>query len=310
MRLKFIVSTCTSILIIYSVVFSEQNKFPSLRGPYLGQKPPGMIPERFAPDIITEAPHSVAVFSPDGLEVFWVPWSTLKMKTMKQIDGVWTKPQTVSFALDYDAENPMFTADGNRLFFTSTRPLKAEGLKVRKKFWRENIWYVNREQGDGWSEPIPLDPEVNSRDLHWQVSVENRNNLYFSAKNGENRSDIFRSLLINGRYTSTERLAEPINTKGDEDTPFISPDGSYLIFARKPGDDTFADLYISFYRQDGLWSDVIGFGKEINTKSHEVYPHVTKDGKYLFFISMRTGKPAIYWMNAEIIEELKPKDLK
>jgi hypothetical protein len=153
MKLKVIF---IGVLLLDSLVFSSyahQDDFTALKGPYLGQKPPGMIPEIFAPDIITNAPHSVAVFSSDGLEVFWVPWSTLKMKTMKLIDGVWTKPQTVSFALDYDAEKPMFTADGTRLFFTSTRPLKAEGLKLREKFRRENIWYVDREPRGDWSEP-------------------------------------------------------------------------------------------------------------------------------------------------------------
>ena len=33
------------------------------------------------------------------------------------------------------------------------------------------------------------------------------------------------------------------------------------------------------------------------------------DGKYLFFTSRRRGKADIYWVDAKIIEDLKPKNL-
>jgi len=304
------------MITVVSLGFIQAQKkskdFPVLKGPYLGQKTPGMIPEIFAPEVITKAPHSVAVFSPDGCEVFYVPWSTLKMETMRQINGVWTKPKTVSFASEHDAENPWFTADGTRMYFTSTRPLEAEGLKGKEKFWQENIWYVDRKR-DGWSEPVSLGPEVNSLDLHWQFSIDEQNEvLYFSASIGESggESDIYKSEFIDGRYTSPEKLGEAINTQGDEDTPFIASDGSYLIFARKPGADTTADLYISFRNKNGTWMDAVSLGSPINSDAHEVCPVVTRDGKYLFFNSMRSGKPQIFWVDAKIIENLKRKKFK
>jgi Tol biopolymer transport system component len=298
--------------VLLSIIFvlmgrAQQEDFPVLKGPYLGQKPAGMTPEIFAPQIITEAPHSVAVFSPDGREVFWVPWSTLRMKTMEQINGIWTKPDVVSFASEYDAENPWLTADGARMYFTSTRPLESEELNGKAKFWRENIWYVNREQ-DGWSEPIPLGSEVNSKDLHWQFSIDDRNgDLYFSASSRKDGggSDIYRSAFSNGRYAEPMVLGEAINTRGDEDTPCIASDGSYLIFARKPGPDTLADLHISFRSHDGSWQKAVCLNQPINSEAHEVCPVVTRDGKYLFFISMRSGKPEIYWVDASIIEEFR-----
>lgn len=42
---------------------------------YLGQKPPGMIPEMFAPGIISKAGfhlHSCVAFSPDGKYIFFL----------------------------------------------------------------------------------------------------------------------------------------------------------------------------------------------------------------------------------------------
>jgi Tol biopolymer transport system component len=308
---KLILISCL-LLIAAIPINAQQSNFPKLTGPYLGQKPPGMTPEVFTSEVITKATHSVAVFSPDGCEVFYVPWSTLKMETMKQKNGVWTKPRTVLIASEHDAENPWFTADGIRMFFTSTRPLEAKGLKGKEKFWNENIWYVDREQ-DGWSEPVPLGPEVNSMDLHWQFSIDDHNNdLFFSASSEESGggSDIYKSVFTDGRYTHPVKLSEVINTEGDEDTPFIASDGRYLIFARKPGADTFGDLYISFRNKDGSWMDAVCLGSPINSEAHEVCPQITRDGKYFFFISMRSGKPQIYWVDAKVIEELKPDELK
>jgi Tol biopolymer transport system component len=83
-----------------------------------------------------------------------------------------------------------------------------------------------------------------------------------------------------------------------------------LIFSHKPGTDTTSDLFISFRNRDGTWRDAIRLGRNINSDAHEVCPVVTRDGKYIFFISMKSGKPQMYWVDAKIINELKPEELK
>ncbi len=59
-------------------------------------------------------------------------------------------------------------------------------------------------------------------------------------------------------------------------------------------------LYISFKKEDESWI----LAK--NTNIHGSLPEITADGKYFFF--SRGGD--IYWMDARIIEELKPDELK
>ncbi len=68
--------TIIGIMIMLGMIFSnctQQSDFPVLRGPYLGQKPPGDVPELFAPGIVSDVyfEHSGAVFTPDGKELFW-----------------------------------------------------------------------------------------------------------------------------------------------------------------------------------------------------------------------------------------------
>jgi 7,8-dihydropterin-6-yl-methyl-4-(beta-D-ribofuranosyl)aminobenzene 5'-phosphate synthase len=47
-----------------------------MRGPYLGQEPPGATPKAFAPGVISTSnlEHSAPAFSPDGREVYWSLW--------------------------------------------------------------------------------------------------------------------------------------------------------------------------------------------------------------------------------------------
>ena len=48
-------------------------------------------------------------------------------------------------------------------------------------------------------------------------------------------------------------------------------------------------------------------GARINTSSHEMSVSISPDGKYIFFGSFRNGNGDIYWVDAKIIDELKPK---
>jgi Tol biopolymer transport system component len=66
--------------------------------------------------------------------------------------------------------------------------------------------------------------------------------------------------------------------------PYISPDGSYLLFSRD------YDLFISFCARDGAWKEARKLDAPINSPSIEICPIISPDGKYLFFISQRGAK--------------------
>ena len=48
---------------------------------------------------------------------------------------------------------------------------------------------------------------------------------------------------------------------------------------------------------------------EIN-KGNALFPGLSPDGKYLFFVSLRTGWLDLYWVDTKIIDELKPEQSK
>ncbi len=89
-------------------------------------------------------------------------------------------------------------------------------------------------------------------------------------------------------------------TEQGDDSPFISPDGSYLLFTRsqKP-----AKLCISYRKKDGTWTPGRDLSEIIQSPGG-LNPFVTADGKYLFFV---VGGQ-IHWVDAGFIEDLRPKD--
>jgi hypothetical protein len=273
---------------------AQQRDFPVLEGPYLGQTPPGRIPELFAPEIVsTCSQHSSAYFSEDGKEVYFsrmLPQPQVIM-TMREENGRWIAPRIVCEGL-----TPGITPDGNTLFFST---------------WQ--LWKMVKAP-DGWTEPELLPPLINFQKRQDTPYAAAGGSLYFCSMFGD-ADGIYRAVLKEGEYLKPERIEYGISDKSANFSPYIAPDESYMIFSStRPGFGV-TDLYISFYNQDGSWTRPRNMGPGINTAAKEAFPFVTFDGKYLFFMSNRISKlnetpipdgaGNVYWVDAGIIEDFR-----
>ena len=310
-KLFFIVVILISFISTLAALTQESRKgksgFPILTGTYLGQKPPGMMPEVFAPGIIsTAATEGGSSFSPDGNFYFFArARSSLDgILIMQPINGVWTKPQLAPFSAGKHDWDFMLAPDGKTVFVASARPLR-KGESPTKD---HQIW-VSEKTDKGWSESRMLPSPVYSGQHDSYPSVTRDGTLYFfsNRSGGLGNGDIYRSRKTNGKYEEVENLSEPINTEHHEVDPFIAPDESYLIFCSdKPGGFGNEDIYITFQNKDGSWTKPVNMCGKINSPYDEYIPYITPDGKYFFFTTNKTGNRDIYWMDARIIEELKP----
>jgi hypothetical protein len=290
----------------------------SLSHQYLGQKPPGTTPELFAPGVIsTGKEHSAAMFTPDGREMYFgriMPTGIFGVI----FDGErWSDPELVSFSIDGVGLYPVLSADGNRLYFSSVRAPNEGGAQLSRGQY--HIWVSERTAG-GWGEPVHLDSAVNFGNHQSNPHPTDRGELYFSARNTANPAnsmDIFRAELINGEFTNCVALPEPINTDSPEHSPFVPPDGSFMIFSSFRGGYGRSDLFISFRQADDTWTTPLNMGPAINSAYKDEYPYVSPDGRYFFFNSNRPssindtaipdGPGNIYWVDASVIEELRAK---
>ena len=157
----------------------------------------------------------------------------------------------------------------------------------------EKIWVMEREN-DNWSEPKPLLPVINSLKIHWQFSVDRKGNLYFGVWKVDpligstTDFNIYYSKYENREYGKPEKLGPEINnSQFNQYSPFVAPDGSYLIFTRQSKisePQLILSIFISFREKDGSWSEAREIDEIIRMDNHDIaQPCVTPDGKYLVF---------------------------
>jgi len=310
---------------------NSMNDFPTQNDFYFSQEPPGETPEVFAPGIITHGFHELSItISPTNDEMFYIisdrGYTFYALVHLKREKNSWSKPFLANFAKNISVYSCCFTPDGKGLFFSTNRPVKDLDLNT-------NTWYVEKKKGV-WGKAQPIEQPFKSDSKQYVQTISNNNTLLLSRRVPERSYDIFSSAFIENQYQTPQPLKGKVNSKFDEIRPFISPDESYVIF-QSDRDSGFGqnDLWISFKEKNNHWSEPINLGKSINTSASDFGPSVTPDGKFLFFSSYlahdaesfknknyneliniyrspQNGYATLYWVNAKVIEELKPEHLK
>jgi Tol biopolymer transport system component len=301
-----------SLLVIESGAVQRES-FPVLKGPYLGQTPPGMRSEVFAPGIIStpDLYEMNSIFSPRGDEFYYVISTTAPeekaegvyfyvMMQTRLVNGTWTKPEQVPFSEEFSMVDIAFSPDGNRLYFCSDKPSPWTDAT------RLGIWYVERNGGRGWSEWINVGPPINSKGGVTQPTFTSEGTMVFPSmrEEGFGGVDIYSTELKNEIFSEPVNLGPAINTKYDEGNSFVSPDGSHLLFARwgmPESLDGGKGMYISFKNKDGSWTQAMN--TRPTTDLYGSLAALTPDGKFLFY--SREGD--IYWVDARIIDTLREK---
>ena len=299
MRKTILIVLLITVVNIFCSNISKNNK-------YFGQKPPGLIPIVFAPNkISTDKFEFAGTFSADGTEYYFTRRPTAKgsanriyYTSFNENNNSWTKPELAPFAKDIFEFEPHITSDNSQLFFASSRskPSKFKG--------NGEIWVTKRDNNKNkWTNPEYLDSPINDGFAMYLTSSKNKT-LYFTWFNKGNRG-IFKSNYKDGKYLKPEKLPEEINSNHAAH-PFISKDESFLIFDSQIAGRGKPELYISFKDKEGNWSKAIKFGAEINSTQTEMSASLSPDGKYLFFHRVVNGNGDIYWVDAKVIDELKP----
>lgn len=334
--MKTAISIICSLSLAATTLFPQPSDFPNLSGPYIGQKPPGMTLEILAPGVVsTGLEESIITFMPDSSECYWsILFSGFEtIVTSRLENGKWTQPEVAPFAGNYYDGWPAIQPDGKRMFFHSSRPLPDKTPGSSAEF---NIWVVERTEY-GWSEPSPIGAPVNGKENSACPSVTKDGTIYLSKRFSDKSEKICRSRLVNGRYQELEILPAVINTSNDNFHAVISPDESYLIRPLNQRADAIGggwNYYVSFRSHKDQWSELINLGAGVNSARCTGAPSISADGKYLFLqfwtppkevralerrytlkelVEKENRYPSgystdIYWISAQIIEGLKPKD--
>ena len=276
---------------------SGEDHWPELKGPYLGQKPPGNVPERFAPGVIcTDLDEYGCTFSPDGKQ-FYFTRTYINPKRHKILvtvweDTGWSRPREFQFKWDLSQGEPQFSPDGKKIFFGRLE----KGADDRLIPF---IWVASCKNGNIYK------PQHLMAGMYATASLNG--NLYFTdVSQSSDKYDIAISKFQEGKYLPAQVLGGGLKSPYQDAHPFVAADERYIIFdSNRPGGLGDNDLYICFRKNDGSWGEAINLGEPINSREYDAIPYISSDRKYLFFY--RTGD--IYWVDAKIIEELMPDKL-
>jgi hypothetical protein len=172
----------------------------------------------------------------------------------------------------------IYSSDGNTLY----------------TYKNDLIWKSILENGK-WSNLVELDENINSSQYNVpSVNLsEDGNTIYFVStrkKEGYGGKDIYKSIKNkDGKWNTAENLGDNINTKFDEDSPFISANGKTLYFASKGHSGMGGyDLFKSKLT-NGSWSKPENMGIPINSSLDDIYLILDADEKNGFFSSARDG---------------------
>jgi len=276
----------------------DKSDFPVLKGPYLGQKPPGITPEIFALGIVstTKGHEYTCSISPDGKEIYFNRGQIILFSSWDK-DG-WTKPIEVKFTEGYRAHETHVSRNNKKIYFGSWRPVPEKAECETPDY---GIWYVNRTK-EGWSKAQYLGYGMN-------VCTTLDGKIYLTdIRLPEENMGLVTVEITNNRISGYIKLIGGMNKPAADRAPgrhpCIAPDERFVIFDSYDKDGK-GRLYICYRKKDGTWSKACDLGDKINFEDH-ICASLSPDGKYIFY----HADSDIYWVRTDFIEELKSNALK
>ncbi|ELR69993.1 hypothetical protein C900_04420 [Fulvivirga imtechensis AK7] len=195
--------------------------------------------------------------------------------------GVWSQPQPIKITSNYNVGTAGISADGQRMLIFIGG---AEGTG--------NLYSIDKS-GTEWSNPITMGSQINSRSLETTASITpDGKTLYFASNRpgGFGGLDIYKSIRSeSGEWGEPINLGPKINSKYDEDAPFIHPD-QWTLFFTSNGHNTMGGRDIFVTRLfNNEWTTPENMGYPINTTANDNYFTLTADGRKGYFSSDRKG---------------------
>lgn len=219
----------------------------------------------------------------------------------------WTKRVNLGPPVNTDCNEGAanVSPDGRFMFFAANnRKVRDESMDI----------FLVEKKGNQWSVPVNLESPINTDAFESQPSFSSDGKtLYFVSNRpgGLGGNDIWYSLRqSDGSWSNPVNLGAPVNTVGNEISPFIHPDGSTLYFC-SDGHEGMGGYDFFVARKDPttlLFGEPQNLGYPINTVADERSLMISADGSRGFFASNQLGGLGQYDLYMfEIPQPLRPK---
>ncbi len=189
------------------------------------------------------------------------------------VNGEWAESQPLYAASNFHDYQPTFSQDGERLYFTSTRPISGEEPA------RQNVWVASQEMD--YQNPEIIKELISPGWDGHAVELQPGSLLFATERNGEDRLiDIFHAKLDAGDVQLSPVPALN-STMSDNDMAF-NYQLNILVFSRyDPATEDINLYYSKFANNTWLQAEQI---TGLSTEEWELSPAFTPDGEYFLFI--------------------------
>ena len=151
--------------------------------------------------------------------------------------------------------------------------------------------YMSELVDNQWQKPQNLGNIVNTSTMESQpcISADGKELFFTRYSRTYESTDLYYSQFYQGKWTNPKPVV-PANSKGNEMSPFIHPDGNTLYFASDglPGMGGY-DIFMCKKLPRGEWSTPQNLGYPINSEKNEISFVVSSDGKKGYISTDRDG---------------------
>ena len=230
--------------------------------------------------------------------------------SVQKVDSQWSAPYNLTPELKSDGDHYAtgISANGAELWLSSYDP------------YRSGEIYRSEWSGGKWNEMKKLGDPVNTifNETHASISPDG-SMLYFVSdrKGGYGGTDIYRSSKTqNGNWAKAVNLGPLINSPYNEESPFMSSDGTHLYFSSQGHYNMGGyDVFCSAKDENGNWLPPVNIGYPLNTTDDDLFFFPVKDGHIAYqsrygknspkseivrFVISSFGNPARFMINGKI----------
>jgi tetratricopeptide (TPR) repeat protein len=234
---------------------------------------------RLESPVNTESDNYAAILSGDCNTMVFITQMKFydAIHLSRKVNGTWTDPELL---------NPQVGSDGD-LYPVSLNLAGTELFMVKRTQNNDDI-FISLLKDRTWTKAEPLNENINTRSNETHASISpDGNTLFFTSdrRGGYGKLDIYRSQrLPDNQWGPAINLGDVINTGSDEETPFITSDGTRLYFSSKGHFNMGGfDIFFSDLLENSTWNDPINIGFPLNTTGDDLFYFPVENGEKAYY---------------------------
>lgn len=191
---------------------------------------------------------------------------------------------------DYVEHSPIISPDGKRLYFS--RQFHPDNVGGEND--AEDIWVSELDEETGqWLPARNIGPPLNTKGPNFISSINkvgDKEVLILGNRYGK-KGRMYTGVSMSTKEGDT--FSDPVSIEIENEynySPnadfFLAPGGEAMIMSAER-DDTYGgrDLYVTFKKNDGTWTEPMNLGGDINSAGEDESPFMAEDGRTLYFSS-------------------------